>query len=706
MMRNISWTILLIASLACYGCRKSADNSPQERQPTTAASSLPSVTHDPAQIVQLRNIVANRGIRAVPGAVHQLAESKAEGAFEAIASGLTDENLIVRMYCATALGTLGDERAVPLLRKALQSKYTSLRLAAVVGLGRLGPTARPSVADLAAMLKQKFPPMHPSVQHTHLDDDVSRTRTITMRIHLATLRALGQIGGPEAQQVVAEVLDAAVSTEMEWKAARSLKAMDASDALMAAGAKGKSSALRMLAEMKHAAALPEMLKQATDNTIPDARRSQSVYALGVLGDRRAVPALLEMLHSKSDTLSKASAWSLNMLANPQSLQSLLEYVQTAPDKAPGLYSATCAIGAIDTPEALESLRRLADHPAPSVREAVAWGLDERATADDLDLLVRLMTPPSGKRFCCSKALARLLPGSVEPLVQLLPDVEPEMQAWIAAILVQHDAGKPAVRGLLNSSNEMVRISARQLLWEQRDPAVPLADFLAKREFPPTGLDERDVSALKRIEPEGGDAQFSFVLAGLFHLKPEEAWPLIRPLFYEKDIAPLMRAYNSIGKNCPQWVTTEMLKMLDEPQVPVEGKAKLLQLLRENNCIRDEAVAAYRRFVDAPDYEVRFQAYKCLWNEASDDSMSLLARKALDGDEWARFCIGGNPDKRLAKTFAELVAEATARKETWVGGYVHCWPTAPGVVEYVKVVGSHYAEAMEAERRRQSETPPD
>ncbi len=698
--------VLAVSMLTVSGCKSASNVGNSNGKTSTSAPATTQSSQDVARITQLRNIVANRGIRAVPEAVHQLAESKAEGAFEAISSGLMDESLMVRMYCATALGTLGDERAVPLLRKALRSRYTGLRLAAVVGIGRLGAMGRPAVAELGAMLKQEFQPMHPSVQHIHLDDDVHSTRTITMRIHLAALRALGQIGGGEAQGILADVLNMAVNTEIEWTGARALKAMGARDALMSAGIKGKASAWRMLAEMKHVEALPEMLKQVTDTTIPEARRSQIAYALGVLQDRRATPMLLDMLRGKSGTLCKAAAWSLNMMADPQSLQGLLDYVQIAPDKAPGLYSAVCAIGAIEGPDALAALRQLASHPSSSVREAVAYRLDERATAEDLPVLIALVSNPQPGGHFPIKALSRLLPASIEPLTELLPIAKPELQANIAAVLVKHETGRPVVREMLTSSNDMVRSTARRLLWEQRDPAVPISWFFEKNEFPPTGLDERDVPALKQLTPTSGDAQYCPILTVRFNLAPKDAWPLIRPLFFTQDTPAIMRAYNSMRGNWPEWVSAEMLRAIDDPTLSAQGKATVLELLEEHDCISEEAVGVYRRCADDPSYQVRIRAYECLWNEASDASMAFLSKKALDGDEWARFCIGRSPDKRLAATFARLVDEAIKKKETWVGGYVHCWPTVSGVAEYVSKVGSNYADQWKAAQQTISETVPD
>jgi len=273
------------------------------------------------------------------------------------------------------------------------------------------------------------------------------------------------------------------------------------------------------------------------------------------------------------------------------------------------------------------------------------------------------------------------------------------------VLVKDEAGRPVVREMLNSSNEMVRNTARRLLWEQRDPSVTIEQMIAWNQ----GFfdDERDMPAWRRLAKEGNKTERYYALMQLMRHEPKTAWPEVRPLLCQDEIGPETVAGNIIGDDFPDWLEQEIIRTLENPEgLSAYGKAELLERLCEKNCIKPEAVALYRRYANDSDYNVRHQAYECLWSEASDASMALLARKALGGDDQARWVIGGNPDKRLTETFAKFVAEAMKNKETWVGGYVHCWPAAPGVVEYVNAVGSHYASQLEAERQRLSETPPD
>ena len=253
-------------------------------------------------------------------------------------------------------------------------------------------------------------------------------------------------------------------------------------------------------------------------------------------------------------------------------------------------------------------------------------------------------------------MTRLLPHSAQPLLDLLPTPEPRLQIKIARILATHGPARPALRALLKSENEIVRNSVWSILWDQRDPSVPLVQVFDRKIV--LSLGERDIPELKRLVSEGNDRQSSLALTWLFRREPKTAWVHIRPMFHKDKPAPL-RACNIIGKKCPAWVEQEIVGMLKQPEgLSRDARERLLRILRERNCISSEAVALYRVLSDDSEMGIRSGAYECLHREASDESMALLARKALEGDLPAKWVIGRGRDKRLAETFAKLVEEAT------------------------------------------------
>jgi hypothetical protein len=93
---------------------------------------------------------------------------------------LKDQNVQTRRAAVRAVATLGPVAAgastalVPLLDDA------GLKIEAADALGRIGPAARPVPAGLVAMLKEDQ----------------------SMAVHLAAVRAMAQIGGPEAHPAV------------------------------------------------------------------------------------------------------------------------------------------------------------------------------------------------------------------------------------------------------------------------------------------------------------------------------------------------------------------------------------------------------------------------------------------------------------------------------------------------------------------------
>ena len=660
---------------------------------------------DAARLARLKAIVANgHRLRLHHEVIEELAESKADGAYEILSDGLKDRSLMFRMCSAKALGTLGDLRSLPLLCKTLKSKYTGMRLSAIVGLGKLGPKARPACSDLGELLKARFSPMHPSVRHLGLEDYSFVKNDITLRVYQAIVDALGRIGGRQAEAILVGALN---RPNLEYSTVRALKRMNAREALLFAATKGSTAALRTLAELKIPNVLSIMQSQLRSPRLSRQARGRIIYSLGVLGDRQATPLLLETLRSKFPSLCRAAAWSLNRIADPASLDSLVAYVRSAPSASSGLYSATCAIGAIQTPEALEALLELANHPSPGVREAMAYRMEQRATARDIPLLVNLLKSSEEYNSLANnlqKPLARLLPESARPLLNLLPTAGPLVQRTIVSILAKHEPARPAIRELLKSPDNQVRAHAGHVLWEQRDPAVPLSKQIDRKQG--FFVDQRDIPELKRLVAEGTDAQSYIALSYLFSLEPKLAWEHIQPMFYEKEQKPL-RAFNAMGRKYPDWLQQEVIQMLEQPAgLSAHARRLLLEILDEADNVSAEAVKLYRAFCDDIDLPVRSRAYECLYREASDESMVFLAQRAREGKHAARRCVARCPDKRLTAAFQALLLEAIRNKDTWLSLYVHCWPHAPGITDYVALVGSPYAKALTRARKAAAETEPE
>jgi HEAT repeat protein len=693
--RRFGFRRLACLAILIGGCGGEEPPEKQGEPGTGLATTAPADEAEARRIARLRDLVENR---ATTGNVRALAAGGDPQAFELLRPHLRHRSLMVRMSTAVSLGRLGDARAVGPLQEAAASKYSGLRLAAVVGLGELGPPARPAAGQLAAMLEREFEPMHPSVDHLNPDEEHGQP-PITRRIHRAVLKSLGRIGGPDARAAAAAVLNAG-GGGLHRPAARALAKMGAVQPLVAAGRAGRHEAWKAIGQAGDRSVLPAMLQRLSEDGLSRAERKALLYALGRLKDRRATPALLEALRGSPPGFERAAAWALNAIDDPNALDALIAYVESAPPESPGLYSATCAIGDIPGRKSLDALRQLARHPSDGVQEAVAYKMDQRATADDLPLLVHWLAaadhPPT-------EALRRLLPESAGPLLNVLPQAAPKVQERILEVLAAHEPARPALRELLKSDHEAVCTKAYRLLWEQRDPAVGVKDMLQRRL--PMQVDQRDAEALEELVR--ADWKRTLCLMHLFRADPNRAWPYVREHLIRGDMKSLNIAGNCLTGELPAWVAGELIGLLQRSdELPTATVKKVLGILTERECLLEGAQREYFRLAEHEDQLVRLNAYEALAEVASDKAMALIARKALAGDRPAKWIVGRTRDARLAGAFEQLVQEAIADKKTWVGGYVHCWPMAEGVKEYIDEVGANYAKIAMEKRRVLRETAPE
>jgi phycocyanobilin lyase alpha subunit len=126
-----------------------------------------------------------------------------------------------------------------------------------------------------------------------------------------------------------------------------------------------------------------MLEDETDRT-PDGGyplRRNSARALGKLGERKAVPALIRCLECSDFYVREAAGQSLGMLGDPvciPALMKLLEGGLAAAQPIPGCphlaqpYDATLeALGALGATEAIDLIQPFLDHPIELVQYAAA-----------------------------------------------------------------------------------------------------------------------------------------------------------------------------------------------------------------------------------------------------------------------------------------------------------------------------------------------
>lgn len=211
------------------------------------------------------------------------AEIKDKQVVEAMEIILKDksENKNLRMQSAVALGQLADKEALVALREAAKdiNNDKDIRATSAVELGRKDMADVVSIGDLTVLLK----------------DEVKDVRQ-------AAAGALGGIGRATGNRSMVDALLDTMKND-EWDIAR-------------------GAAMFSLASMKEPKALEPIIQQLESGNF------YAAQALGELGDKRAVPALIEQLQNKDGLVKRYAARALVKLNAKEAVGALKSAAQS------------------------------------------------------------------------------------------------------------------------------------------------------------------------------------------------------------------------------------------------------------------------------------------------------------------------------------------------------------------------------------------
>jgi HEAT repeat protein len=214
------------------------------------------------------------------------------------------------------------------------------------------------------------------------------------------LRALGSQAAPAMPRLLAMLedgspVDPAVCGERTWGNGRFRGAQDtttpgeqAASALVAIGTPAFDSLTKALAAPVWIA------------------RSNAAWALGALGNRKAVPALSRSLSDTEPNVRKRGAWALGALDASEAVPALVEALK---DSDAGVREqAAWALGAISDRRAVDGLIGALSDSVAAVRKQAAWALgaisDSRAVQP---LMKALKDPDAGVRKQAAWALGAI-----------------------------------------------------------------------------------------------------------------------------------------------------------------------------------------------------------------------------------------------------------------------------------------------------------
>ncbi len=456
-------------------------------------------------------------------AANVLGEVRAARAFPVLARGLGDLEDEVRAKSATALGRLGDRRAIPYLLEHLltdPAPFVRARIAAT--LGRFDD---PEVID------QLVRALGDPAWWVRMRS-VEALEQIGMRAEGPLLMALDD-PDPEIRIRAAVGLERlgvpATLVEMIQRGERLPETMEMLVKFASAGAREllaelllhpapevRSSvvgAIRRAARRDLAAELIETAHRDADPGL----RAAAFETLGALGVREVLPAALDGLSDADEAVRTAAIGVLGTLGGPEVTARLRE--RTADPEAGVRTAAARALGLLRASDAAPEFLRLIADPDPAVRVAGVHGAGEARVAALAPELVGLLGDASPEvRRAAVVGLGRLGDEAAVPaLVHAFDGADSAMREAIVDAVSHLDAGR--VEGLVDvlveSRDTAGKLGAIRTLGHLASPAAS-ATLERLRQDPEPAVRAAAIAALGRV----GDSVASGAVAAAMH-DPDE-----------------------------------------------------------------------------------------------------------------------------------------------------------------------------------------
>ncbi|MHB9134167.1 MAG: HEAT repeat domain-containing protein [Armatimonadota bacterium] len=407
-------------------------------------------------------------------AAKQLGELRDPTAVDALIKAAKDKSPGVRRAAITALGLIGEPRVVEILLSALNDDKRGVKLAVVTALGDIGNSR--AVEPLTAGLRDKDPDIRKAATASMVKLGAAAVDTLIGAINdpdeylrQESMRALGHIKDPRAINPLLAILKvrgpdykiaADALEELGWKPSKS------EERVLFAFARGQFDT----AVAEGAAAVEPLVIMLQTEHGAD-MRTVAARALGQIGDKRAIPALVRAMYDESADVHEAAAGALGQIGDPSAIEPLIAVLN---EESPDLReSAIRALGQLHSARAIDPLvsaLRSIEYP---VRLAAVEALGE---IGDPMCVEPLMTAfMQDKRHAVRKAavtsLMKLGSDVAESLVIALVDEDAQTRVIAADALGQLADPRtvPSLLSTLRDRNEMVRREGAKALGIIGDP---------------------------------------------------------------------------------------------------------------------------------------------------------------------------------------------------------------------------------------------
>lgn len=419
-------------------------------------------------------------------ALSTLARLGDRSALPLIVAALKDPDPRVRSEAARTAGTLGDQRALDPLIKSLGDPASEVRIEATFALGSL-KDAR-SIGPLTGLLNDRNPLVSLAAA-----ESLARMRDPkATRVLIVSLSAEDSRVRSRAAQVLARVSGEGPLDDAVWPLAQALRDRDpvvryhVAEALIAQGAIAVPSVVDILRSPREgdrgraARVLSRIGSPSVDSLIgvlqekgtEPAMRASAAYALGVIGDKRAVASLTSLLRDERYFVRQQAARALSQMGEA-ALDRLFEMADSS--------TASTREAAIEALGSSGSSRRAIDRVIdaladsnPNVRSAAVRGLGESASERAVAPLMTVMGDESSTmRSQASISLARLGPIALPKLTAALRDSRPSVRQLAAEALGDigsRESVAPLVQ-LIETDKSGARLEAIAALGKIGDPSA-------------------------------------------------------------------------------------------------------------------------------------------------------------------------------------------------------------------------------------------
>jgi HEAT repeat protein/cyclophilin family peptidyl-prolyl cis-trans isomerase len=476
-----------------------------------------------------------------------------------------DPQARVRRRAALAIGRVKDRAGAALLTPALTDAEPDVRSMAAFALGLIGdPASEPALTPL-------------------LTDPSPLVRG-------RAAEALGLCGAKGAAAAIGQMTS-------EFAAHAAIAAMAPDDESTPIAPEAEAFKLGLFALVRLGAYEP-IAAAVLSNGQPISTWWPIAYALQRVEDKRAAPALLQLLAGPGRYTRAFAARGLGRLKDRSAAKPLLGMLD--PAAKPGLevvVSAVRALGQIGAPEAAAPLARLALDPAtdPNVRLDAVAALGELRAPEGLPVLQDLMTDEwPAMRAAATRAAAA---ADAESFIAVIASFSADSHWRVRAALADALASLPAeavgerLRSMLQDDDKRVIPAVLAALGRIKAPA--LREILMLRiEDPDYAVRQAAARGLGTLKPDGGaealrkayqkglpDVTYSARAAALEALAAygaEEAVPTLREALADKDWALRVRALELLTKLDPATAAAATIAPVPSPPIAAYDSAVLLE----------------------------------------------------------------------------------------------------------------------------------